>query len=114
MGGLLVYCDHKSWPKNPEKLHLPEGWVVAVGVHPKHASDFGDYYFDRLSKLMDFPAVTALGEVGMDCSEGAAMGVGACSPIYASGAAYPGLGGRPRGNGYVVPGGIGLDAGESS
>jgi hypothetical protein len=52
-------------------LHLPEGWVVAVGVHPKHASDFGNYYFDRLSKLMDSPAVTALGEVGMDCSEGA-------------------------------------------
>ena len=52
-------------------MHLPEGWVVAVGVHPKHASDFGNYYFDRLSKLMDSPAVTALGEVGMDCSEGA-------------------------------------------
>jgi Tat protein secretion system quality control protein TatD with DNase activity len=69
--GVLVYCDPKSWPKVPEKLHLPEGWVVAVGVHPKLASDFGDYYFDRLSKLMDSPAVTALGEVGMDCSEGA-------------------------------------------
>ena len=68
---MLVYCDPKTWPKDPEKLHLPEGWVVAVGVHPKHASDFGDYYFDRLSKLMDSPAVTALGEVGMDCSEGA-------------------------------------------
>jgi Tat protein secretion system quality control protein TatD with DNase activity len=51
-------------------LHLPEGWVAAVGVHPKHASYFGDYYFDRLSRLMDSPAVTALGEVGMDCSEG--------------------------------------------
>jgi Tat protein secretion system quality control protein TatD with DNase activity len=64
-----VYCDPKSWPKDPEKLHLPEGWVVAVGAHPKHAIDFGDYYFDRLSKLLDSPAVTALGEVGMDCSE---------------------------------------------
>jgi Tat protein secretion system quality control protein TatD with DNase activity len=42
-----------------------------VGYHPKHAIDFGDYYFDRLSKLLDSPAVTALGEVGMDCSEGA-------------------------------------------
>ena len=70
-GGLLVYCDPKSWSKDPEKLHLPEGWVVAVGVHPKHASDFGDYYFDRMSKLMDSRAVTSLGEAGMDCSEGA-------------------------------------------
>jgi Tat protein secretion system quality control protein TatD with DNase activity len=69
--GVLVFCDPKSWPKDPEKLNLPERWVAAVGVHPKHASDFGDYYFDRLSRLMDSPAVTALGEVGMDCSEGA-------------------------------------------
>ena len=42
-----------------------------MGVHPKHALDFGDYYFDRLYKLLDSPAVTALGEVGIDCSEGA-------------------------------------------
>jgi Tat protein secretion system quality control protein TatD with DNase activity len=71
VGGLLVYCDPKSWSKDPEKLHLLEGCVVAVGVHPKYASDFGDYYFDRLSMLMYSPAVTALGDVGMDCSEGA-------------------------------------------
>jgi hypothetical protein len=37
---------------------------VAVGVHPKHALDFGDFYFDRLSRLLDSPAVAALGEVG--------------------------------------------------
>jgi TatD DNase family protein len=67
--GVLVYCDPKSWLKDPERLNLPEGWVIAVGVHPKHAMDFGDYYFDRLSKLLDSPAVTALGEVGIDCSE---------------------------------------------
>jgi hypothetical protein len=37
----------------------------------KHALDFGDFYFDRLSRLLDSPAVAALGEVGIDCSEGA-------------------------------------------
>ena len=68
---MLVYCDPKTWPEDPERLNLPEGWFIAVGVHPKHALDFGDYYFDRLSKLLDSPAVTALGEVGIDCSEGA-------------------------------------------
>jgi hypothetical protein len=36
-----------------------------------HAGDFGDCYFDRLSRLMDSPAVTALGEVGLNFSEGA-------------------------------------------
>ena len=71
VGGVLVYCDPKTWPENPEKLNLPEGWFVAVGVHPKHALDFGDFYFDRLSRLLDSPAVAALGEVGIDCSEGA-------------------------------------------
>ena len=39
------------------------------------------------------------------------MGVGACSAVYASGVSYQGLGGLPPGNGYVIPGGIGLDAG---
>jgi Tat protein secretion system quality control protein TatD with DNase activity len=68
---VLVFCDPKTWPKDPEKLNLPEGCVAAVRVHSKHAGDFGDYYFDRLSRLMDSLAVTALGEVGMDCSEGA-------------------------------------------
>ena len=63
-GGLLVFCDPKTWPKDPE-----QGFVVAVGVHPKHASQFGDY--DQLSRLVDSPAVTALGETGLDCSEGA-------------------------------------------
>jgi hypothetical protein len=33
VGGVLVYCDPKTWPENPEKLNLPEGWFVAVGVH---------------------------------------------------------------------------------
>ena len=37
VGGVLVYCDPKTWPEDPEKLNLPEGWFIAVGVHPKHA-----------------------------------------------------------------------------
>ena len=64
-------CDPKTWPKDPEKLRLPLGFVAAVGVHPKHANTFGVCYFDQLSRLVDFPVVTALGEVGLDCSEGA-------------------------------------------
>jgi hypothetical protein len=47
------------WPENLEKLNLPEGCFVAVGVHPKHALDFGDFYFDRLSWLLASPAVAA-------------------------------------------------------
>ena len=50
--GMLVFCDPKTSP-------------------PENASDFGDCYFDRLSRLVDSYAVTVLGEVGLDCSEGA-------------------------------------------
>jgi len=71
VGGVLVFCDPKTWPKDPEKLRLPEGFVVAVGVHPKQTNTFGDCYFDQLSRLVDSRAVTALGEVGLDCIEGA-------------------------------------------
>ena len=71
VGGVLVFCDPKTWHKDPEKLILPEGFVVAVGVHPKHASQFGDCYFDQLSRLVDSPAVTVQGEIGLDCSEAA-------------------------------------------
>jgi Tat protein secretion system quality control protein TatD with DNase activity len=102
-------------------LHLPEGWVVAVGVHPKHASDFGDYYFDRLSKLMDSPAVTALGEVGMDCSEGAKpFGIHKSTLRWVLALARPYMplvlhirASAPRQR-IRCTGGIGLDAGESS
>ena len=36
-GGVLVFCDPRTWPKDPEKLKLPEGWVAPVGAHPKYA-----------------------------------------------------------------------------
>jgi hypothetical protein len=55
VGCVLVFCDPKTWPKDPEKLKLPEGWVAAVGVYLMHAGDFGDCYFDRLTRLMDCP-----------------------------------------------------------
>jgi hypothetical protein len=108
--GALVFCDPKAWPKDPEKLKLPNGWIAAVGVHPKHVGDFGDCYFDHLSRLMNSPAVTTLAEVGLDCSKGA----GSYPPIHASGTACPGFGGRPPCNGCFAPEGIGRDAGEGS
>jgi hypothetical protein len=40
------------------------------------------------------------------------VGVGFCTPLHASGTACSGLGGRPQGNGCIVPEGIGGGAGE--
>ena len=69
--GDVGLCDPKTWPKDPEKLMLPEGWVATVGVHLKNASDFGGCCFDRLYRLVDSYAVIVLGNVGLDCREGA-------------------------------------------
>ena len=49
--GVLVYCDPKTWPEDPERLNPLEGWFIAVGVHPKHALDFGDYYYCWIPRL---------------------------------------------------------------
>ena len=81
---MLVYCDPKTWPEDPE------GWFIAVGVHPKYALDFGDYYFDRLSKLLDSPAVSKALRNTIEYFE---VDVGAGSAVYASGVSHPGLGG---------------------
>jgi len=112
VGGGLVFCDPMTWPKDPEKLRLPEGWVAAVGVHPKNASVFGDCYFDRLSRLVAPPAVTALGEVGLDCSEGAkpfAVQYSTLQWVLALARPYMPLvlHVRAPGNGCIVPEGIG-------
>jgi hypothetical protein len=60
VGGVLVYCDPKTWPENPEKLNLPEGWFVAVGsfapslqsipTSPKAATAGESNSLDRRSK----------------------------------------------------------------
>jgi Tat protein secretion system quality control protein TatD with DNase activity len=47
------------------RVRLHEEPVPWYGFEPPPLS------VDRLSKLLDSPAVTALGEVGIDCSEGA-------------------------------------------
>ena len=72
--------------------------MAAVGVYPKHASQFSDCYYDQLSRLVDPLAVTALGEIGLDCSEGANPFTIQYSTLlwalslHTSGPACPGLG----------------------
>jgi TatD DNase family protein len=68
VGGTVVYCDPKYWPKG-EQLdsqlgHIP--WKAAIGVHPKHAHQYNDFYHHRLGELLKGPRVGALGEVGLD------------------------------------------------
>jgi len=68
VGGVVVYCDPKTWPAVPVRLEA--GWVAAVGLHPKKALQLRDAEAEQLTKLSGHPSVTALGEVGLDLSEG--------------------------------------------
>ena len=66
-GGVLVYCDPKTYDKVP--LQAQPKWRVAVGIHPKKVKEFTaekQRYFNTLHKN---PRVGALGEVGLDYSD---------------------------------------------
>ena len=44
---------------------------MTVGVHPSHAREFDDAHHSQLERLVNSPDVAALGEIGVDCIEGA-------------------------------------------
>jgi Tat protein secretion system quality control protein TatD with DNase activity len=66
VGGVVVYCDPKTWPVVPVRLK-------AVGLHLKKSLQLRDAEAAQLTKLLGHPSVTALGEVGLDLSEGTAV-----------------------------------------
>lgn len=68
VGGEVVYCDPKTWPAVPVRLEVR--WAAAVRLHPKKALQLRDAEAEQLTKLLGHPSVTALGEVGLDLSEG--------------------------------------------
>lgn len=68
VGGVVIFCDPKTWPAVPVKLET--GWVAAVGLHPKKALQLRDAEAEQVRNLLEHPSVTALGEVGLDLSEG--------------------------------------------
>ena len=51
-------------------MKLETGWVAAVGLHPKKALQLRDAEAEQVRNLLEHPSVTALGEVGLDLSEG--------------------------------------------
>lgn len=66
LGGTVVYCDPRTYP---DRVLLPEGWVAAVGFHPKHAVDYNDTIRRSLRRMLNDPGVKALGEIGLDRTE---------------------------------------------
>ena len=63
IGGIVVYSEPTSHPKEPL---VSRRWRTAVGVHPKHVHELSTQRFRHLQKLLEFPQVVALGEIGLD------------------------------------------------
>ena len=69
-GGVINYCD----PSRFSSILFPpsQNWRVAVGIHPKHASEVSDADIKHLGELLRYQAVVGVSEVGLDHSVSAA------------------------------------------
>ena len=63
VGGIVVYSEPTSNPKEPL---VSRRWRTSVGVHPRHVHELSTQRFRHLQKLLEFPQVVALGEIGLD------------------------------------------------
>ena len=70
IGTCASFCDPNNYPSKRELDALPDNMVVALGFHPKHSKNELDRCWPKIVKLLSHPNVTAVGEVGLDHSEG--------------------------------------------
>ena len=63
------FCDPSTYPSVEEaEAVVQSGHAVTVGIHPKHAVSFSEESFAEFQALCAHPAVTGIGEVGIDHS----------------------------------------------
>ena len=61
------YCDFSSYPSVEEVAAVVQsGHAVTVGIHPRHAASISDDRLAEFQALCANPAVTGVGEVGID------------------------------------------------
>lgn len=66
-GGVIVFCNPSKFPPLSVIRHLSHlGFKIAVGIHPKHASQLSLTQFNDFRTLLLSPYVSALGEIGLD------------------------------------------------
>ncbi|GFR61671.1 3'-5' ssDNA/RNA exonuclease TatD [Elysia marginata] len=65
-GGVVVFCDPHSYPRNVDRIVDVPGFIPAVGIHPKQVSTWTASEMESFKILMRSPKVKALGEVGLD------------------------------------------------
>ncbi|XP_071100930.1 uncharacterized protein [Haliotis cracherodii] len=63
-GGVIFYCHPATYP---HQIEDNPSWKTAIGIHPKHARDFGHTELGRMVDLLTSSSnVRALGLVGLD------------------------------------------------
>ena len=67
IGGVSIYCDPEHYPESFPSSS--PGFKCGVGVHPRKVEYLTAQKEEQLRFLLNNPAVTALGEVGIDRSE---------------------------------------------
>ncbi|KAK3086919.1 hypothetical protein FSP39_025393 [Pinctada imbricata] len=65
VGGVMVHCDPKTYPARFDQARR---WGYAIGIHPKKVREFNTEKEAQFSRLLGFPRVVAIGEVGLDRS----------------------------------------------
>lgn len=65
-GGVVVFCDPRTYPTQIQASLDVAGFVAAVGIHPKHIAHLNDRHWGAFKTLMQSPNVKAIGEVGLD------------------------------------------------
>ncbi|GFS12985.1 hydrolase TatD [Elysia marginata] len=65
-GGVVVFCDPHSYPRNVDRIVDVPGFIPAVGIHPKQVSTWTASEKESFQILMRSAKIKALGEVGLD------------------------------------------------
>lgn len=67
VGGVMIFCDPEKYPKN---MPIDDKWKVAIGIHPKKVKNTTADQKDQFVKLIRSRRVAAVGEIGLDRTEG--------------------------------------------
>ncbi|GFS03648.1 TatD DNase family protein [Elysia marginata] len=65
-GGVVVFCDPHSYPRNVDRIVDVPWFIPAVDIHPKQVITWTASEKESFKILMRSPKIKALGEVGLD------------------------------------------------
>ncbi|RUS74410.1 hypothetical protein EGW08_017828, partial [Elysia chlorotica] len=67
-GCVAVFCNPRTFNQHRKYTSKEKGVWLALGCHPKSATEFGVSHEEGLRKMLSHKKVVALGEIGLDYS----------------------------------------------